>query len=779
MTGIVKSAHLCSHSSSAMSRPIVLHICLAFCSFLVLNFSTQCLAFPTMERREIRHIRAENRQLERTEIEGLGSKSGSSAQTPQPVLSEDPTVGPGRPSATSLSQVSPANEGTHPVGAELTQPNDPTDYTPTKSGVPTEEEELLSSSQPERTPPEGRLPKPVLAVSAPAALNLDEKEEPVGSTDILPLVQVTTEATQGLLKSSEGQMFPSESQEEVSLGPSPSSDANRNAILTTSLRTESIDGPTEHRVAFLAGPEPPSLAPDREWPSQTRPADDTQATATKYFLASSQHPQSIEPQTDSLPGAPKATASGSAAVATASALGDEWDDTKLARVSHLRAPHLGDDTEAQVRMETSQAAQVTRGGVDGTEPSTGAADRAQGLPNGESYTGSDLPVVRGAERSAAVTDRGSFTPTSPVEDGHVSLGSLLLNAAEGFTETTAAQDAAFSLENTVPVSGYEAEASHPLGNTFKDIITQEMAAAGQEAEATLPLVTQEQVSTLEVTRENGEPEEEELPSPMSGGPGVTQLSRRSEPLDAVVSTTALTLSFEVTPSGQEIVDSVTGPREELFTSVSDPPGTLPGGMEQMVSASPALPASERRTIRPSISRVSTAATYGLDQLESEEGEEDEEEEEEDEEDEDEEEEEEEDKDADALDESFDSDTELPGFTPPGVTSQEPGLELGNMGPLEGATYQVPDAIKWEQQNQGLVRNWMEKLKDKASYMSGMLVPVGVGIAGALFILGALYSIKVMNRRRRNGFKRHKRKQREFNSMQDRVMLLADSSEDEF
>ncbi|KAL6031223.1 hypothetical protein STEG23_024718 [Scotinomys teguina] len=68
---------------------------------------------------------------------------------------------------------------------------------------------------------------------------------------------------------------------------------------------------------------------------------------------------------------------------------------------------------------------------------------------------------------------------------------------------------------------------------------------------------------------------------------------------------------------------------------------------------------------------------------------------------------------------------------------------------------------------------------QAGYMSGMLVPVGVGIAGALFILGALYSIKVMNRRRRNGFKRHRRKQREFNSMQDRVMLLADSSEDEF
>lgn len=49
------------------------------------------------------------------------------------------------------------------------------------------------------------------------------------------------------------------------------------------------------------------------------------------------------------------------------------------------------------------------------------------------------------------------------------------------------------------------------------------------------------------------------------------------------------------------------------------------------------------------------------------------------------------------------------------------------------------------------------LSHQAGYMSGMLVPVGVGIAGALFILGALYSIKIMNRRRRNGSKRHKRK----------------------
>lgn len=86
-----------------------------------------------------------------------------------------------------------------------------------------------------------------------------------------------------------------------------------------------------------------------------------------------------------------------------------------------------------------------------------------------------------------------------------------------------------------------------------------------------------------------------------------------------------------------------------------------------------------------------------------EGEEDEDEEDEEEEDEEEEDEEEdeEDKDADSLDESLDDDAEPRGFTLPGVTSQEPGLEPENVDLLEGATYQVPDTIEWEQQNQGL------------------------------------------------------------------------------
>ncbi|KAM3920160.1 armadillo-like helical domain-containing protein 4 isoform 2-T2 [Leptodactylus fuscus] len=187
---------------------------------------------------------------------------------------------------------------------------------------------------------------------------------------------------------------------------------------------------------------------------------------------------------------------------------------------------------------------------------------------------------------------------------------------------------------------------------------------------------------------------------------------------------------------------------------------------------------------PPTRRITTTASYGLDRLESDEGEEedeDDEDEDDDEADEDDEEDEDDNKDNDSVDESSEKDSDVPLFTLPGLSSQEPLEDDGNVALIDGAAYPVPETIgNWEQQNQGLVRSWMEKLKDKvkAGYMSGMLVPVGVGIAGALFILGVLYSIKIMNRRRRNGFKRHKRK-REFNSMQDRVMLLADSSEDEF
>ncbi|MEQ2211616.1 hypothetical protein XENOCAPTIV_009417, partial [Xenoophorus captivus] len=48
----------------------------------------------------------------------------------------------------------------------------------------------------------------------------------------------------------------------------------------------------------------------------------------------------------------------------------------------------------------------------------------------------------------------------------------------------------------------------------------------------------------------------------------------------------------------------------------------------------------------------------------------------------------------------------------------------------------------------------------AGYVSGMLAPVGIGITGALLIVGALYSIRMLHRKRRNSFKHQRRKARQ-------------------
>ncbi|KAM5273650.1 armadillo-like helical domain-containing protein 4 [Ctenodactylus gundi] len=765
-----------------MSGSYALRVGLTFCSLLFLGFGTRCLAFPQRGKREIAHAHGAKGWPERISTGDLEHSSVTPEQTPQLVFSKDPVLVSAGPSAVPFSEAFSVNRESPPTGAGLMQPASPGLPTATKPAVPADE--VFSSSQPEKVSLESSWSKAVLAlpVTASASLSVDE-EEPFSSTSILsPVVGTTEEATRAFLR------FVGD-QEGASLEHSPLYSLNTEDMLTTNPRTEKFEADTGQRTASFPGAESPadtepgSLLSRGEKPVQMT-ADDTRAAATGHLLATSAVTLRAEPETEDLLGAPELTASVSAAALSTSALSDEWDDTKLESVSRVRTPELRDNLNVQVRMGLSHTALANHDVMEGDYPLMEETGVTPGLPEGETHVGTTLLLITSQEdeRSPASIDQGSFTPSNLAGDVRVSAASLFQSTGAAMDSTK--EDRAVSPETTVSASECESEV---LGNAFKDMVTQEMTTATREPDPTLPMVTQEQISTPQIPRDSGGTEEfeetEGSPSPASVTPGVTHLFRSWEPLATTASTTWAPLSLEVTSAVEDPEDTVTGPDEE-FTPVLGSPVTPRGIVVEVTSMSPAFPASEatseRRTIPPS-SRSNTAASYSLGQLESEEGEEEDDEEDEEDEDEEEEDEEEDEEDRDTytLDESFDSDTELPGFTVPGVTSQEPDLEQGNLDPLEGATYQVPDALEWEQQNQGLVRSWMEKLKDKAGYMSGMLVPVGVGIAGALFILGALYSIKVMNRRRRNGFKRHKRKQREFNSMQDRVMLLADSSEDEF
>ncbi|XP_040854169.1 armadillo-like helical domain-containing protein 4 [Ochotona curzoniae] len=746
-----------------MSKPVILYIYLVCSSLLLVNLATQCLAFPQRERREAAHGPAETGQLQGTDTDDLENSSIASQKAAQLVVSRDPVmVSEGLP-ATSWPQVFSLSHDAHPPGAGLLHPSSSGVYSVTEPEIQPGEE-VFASRQPAEVSP-GSLPSQASLRTAGVltdSLKPDEKEEePFGATRTQPSVEGTPAARPGFLDDKATQSLHG-----LSLDRSPSlhrhTDIQTTDIQTTHLRTEESEADDRMAsfppVTSAAGTEPGGLVPT---------AEHTQAAATQPLLTASEGTPSVEPDVDSLPGALHVPESVSTAAPADSVSSDEWDDTRGA--SQIGTPELGDETETQVRVGASQTVQVSPGPLDGGYRFTDTTEEAQGLPGKETRVG----TVRGAERSA-FTGLPSVIPTSLVEDTKAPAVNLWQSAGD-ITEATREDGVVLSSQTTASVSEYGSQAHQPSQNTLKDIISPEMTTDAPEAEATFSLVTPGQGPG-----DSKEPEEgHEATAPTSDVAGVPELS-----LATTGPTTVLPLSMHVTPAVEDLTDLVTRPNEE-FTPVLDSPVTTSGMMVGTPSIFPTLPALvaslETSTAAPPSSRANTAASYGLDQLESEEIDEEEDEEDEDEEDEEEEDEEEDedDKDADSLDESLDGDTELPVFTVPGVTSQEPGLEQDNMGPMEGATYQVPDAIEWRQQNQGLVRSWMEKLKDKAGYMSGMLVPVGVGIAGALFILGALYSIKVMNRRRRNGFKRHKRKQREFNSMQDRVMLLADSSEDEF
>lgn len=429
-----------------------------------------------MERREATRVNEKGVPSEKINVDDLENNSITSKGTFQPVVSEDPVIVLVGPSAVPLSKVFPINKETPSVGAGLMQPNSLGIGTTTESVVQAGEE-VFGSSQLERMPPETLLSKAMVTnpIRATASWNIDEKEEPFGSTNnIQPIVEGTAKPTQSFLKYVDNQLLTTESQGGFSLGYSSSSYVNTNKILTTDPRTEKFEADTDSRTTSfpgaepVAGTEPGSLMSDREKPLQMT-ADNTQATATRHGLAVSEFALSVEPETDSLLGAPEVPASVSTAVPAASALSDEWDDTKLESVSQIKTPKLGESTETQMGMGMSPTAQVTDSGMESMErdePLTEEAHVGLGLPEGETHTRTTLLTAHEDGRSSAFTDQVSLTPTSPMEDTTASDVNLFQNTAD-FMESTKENSAVFFLETTVSISEHESEAHQPLRDTFK------------------------------------------------------------------------------------------------------------------------------------------------------------------------------------------------------------------------------------------------------------------------------------------------------------------------
>ncbi|NWI66147.1 ARMD4 protein, partial [Todus mexicanus] len=438
------------------------------------------------------------------------------------------------------------------------------------------------------------------------------------------------------------------------------------------------------------------------------------------------------------------TTAGTVAIHPADTVPPDWDDTKLGDVSQGGSMSREEVTED---LRATEASQTPQGGVEEEEDATRVLPSpASPPPTLELVTETNCTApVQEEELLGASTDAADVLhPVNLTDVDMTDLSSLenvnAVTAEEGKTILPSQLEAA-------GVTDTQSDVSPTLESTWKGV-AQEVTTATQEADTAPSVLTlvpgaTQGTGAASFPQENSG-EDTQMPTAPSathvlvatGTSAMANLPEVEDPSDVV-----LVSSEKAVPASDELTATQSGQTEE------------PSSRTVVLVTPASMASSVRRTALPSVRRISTAVTYGLDRLESEgttdpkakrqavsyE----------------------EDKDMDLMDESLEGDTELPGFTLPDETSQEPIAGLENpVAQLAGVSYQVPDTIEWEQQNQGLVRSWMEKLKDKAGYMSGMLVPVGVGIAGALFILGALYSIKIMNRRRRNGSKRHKRKVRQ-------------------
>ncbi|XP_034999686.1 armadillo-like helical domain-containing protein 4 [Hippoglossus stenolepis] len=432
---------------------------------------------------------------------------------------------------------------------------------------------------------------------------------------------------------------------------------------------------------------------------------------------------------------------------------------------------------APPQLESSYSQQNSQGGVDRTGLPDGDDSRQEKDPETSSPSFTEPPYP-----STRVQKLTSHSPIPP----SVLVSTALTDWGHDGATTSSLPDPLLPEigPNLMPrEDGPESlwtEAARPGGADTEVPLTQDEATEGTMSSEALPLIFE---PFEDVTPEGAAAAAVVTPVPGSAQPP-TAMATRGMPLSEVDLDQLVTMEADMDgPSHAPplLMPDWTSAWQTSGAELQEPIGSSVPSVSQQRAASEPEDGSERVSVRtpnlegylpttgPSLSSFPHAMTTvtmaahqpvhksrsGLEEMESEE------ETDEDEEDENSEESVEEESDEDLTDK-------------PKTFSTQPPYSL------------IPPPPVWVQRNQGLMRSWVELIREKAGYVSGMLAPVGIGITGALLIVGALYSIRMIHRKRRNSFKHQRRKVRQpeqprepGTSRQDQAMLLADSSEDEF
>ncbi|XP_050998713.1 LOW QUALITY PROTEIN: armadillo-like helical domain-containing protein 4 [Acomys russatus] len=465
VTALVTSFN--SSFSSMMSRPALLHTCMAFFSFLLLTLATECLAFPKVERREVTQAYEEKEQSRKMSTDDKENVSFAAKSMPQQMFSDTPMVLSAGPTVTPLSKIFSVSEKTHLPGAGLLHPTSP-DLLSSSEPVASASEQEHGPSQLKRVSPEQGLYKATLpiAASSPASLSPDQ-EGAYSNSSTQPLVDRITDGAHSFLRYVDSQLFSTESQEAASLENSPSSYIETKEMPSTNPRTEQVRADAaKSRTAFPGIDSTKDTEPDGERTSHM-PADDAQSTPTIHLVATYQNVFNIESTADSLPGYPKGTVSVSRAAPVFSDLSNEWDDTKFESVSQMRPPEPGDNAETRVRTEPPYRTFVSFEGTERSPTSMEVTKIAAELPGGETPLATASMIALEGERSPVFIHQIPFTPMRLTEDSEVSTVNLFPGTG-GFIASTQEDRTMFSPETAVSASQYQSEAQQAAGNVLTD-----------------------------------------------------------------------------------------------------------------------------------------------------------------------------------------------------------------------------------------------------------------------------------------------------------------------
>ncbi|NXT89258.1 ARMD4 protein, partial [Anhinga rufa] len=585
-----------AHLLSAMSRSIGFNICIVTCSILLLSSGPPCLASQPLEDRDVTKVQhgpwaGNGVEDERTSMLNLKNNLGPSEQT----VSEEPCGVSAKPSGMPLNEAFTAQGEILPVS--------PSHVIPGSQGLGAHTSAMAVAAADEEEP-------------GPTKSELDEDDAlkamlTTAVTTLSPAVQEESVSVSISETTTEGGVEVEHSTASLAATPLSGTAVEEKEVAESNSHPSAVPQPTLYSSSpswETASDRPVTPIPQAHGMTSEVEAPRAYTGSPLKSLAvqasvSAKRPLMVTEAQGELP-----TMAGTVTVRPMDTVPPDWDDTKLEDISQGGSMPHEEVTEHLGATEPSQTPQGVVGEEEGATRVLPSPASPPPTPELAKETNCTVPV-QGEEMPAASTGSGDALHTANV----TGVDTADLNSLENIDSVTVEEEKSIlpSQPEAAVVTDTQSDLSPTLESSWKGV-TQEVTRVAQEADAALSAVTLVPAATQGTGAASLPQENSGEDTQMPTAPSATQM---------LVATG--TSSMASTPDVEDLADVV------LVTS--DKAAPAPGGLsatqsEQteetssrtVVLVTPASMASSvRRTALPSVRKISTAVTYGLDRLESE------------------------------------------------------------------------------------------------------------------------------------------------------------------